>query len=156
MHILPNIRCPHSKVDTIHHSQCTSFDRVSQRKIPLSSSGRLHPPRAFEGQRLTKSNDDIGNIEKSKRRLHTGTELPPALDSTRHIRQREEIKCLHFKLVNSVTHFDSVLQLFSCTAFSSQIGTKLRDRAVGQAWGSCYSWAALSSNDSKTLYRVFE
>ena len=38
------------------------------------------------------------------------------------------------------------------TGFSSQIGTKLRDWAVGQAWGSCYSWAALSSNDSKTLY----
>ena len=41
-----------------------------------------------------------------------------------------------------------------CTGFSSQIGTKLRDWAVGQAWGSCYSWAALSSNDSKTLYKL--
>ena len=30
------------------------------------------------------------------------------------------------------------------TGFSSEIGTKLRDWAVGQAWGSCYSWAALS------------
>ena len=40
-----------------------------------------------------------------------------------------------------------------CTGFSSQIWTKLRDWAVGQAWGSYYSWAALSSNDSKTLYR---
>ena len=38
------------------------------------------------------------------------------------------------------------------TGFSSEIGTKLRDWAVGQAGGSCYSWAALSSNDSKTLY----
>merc|ERR1712020_164108 len=38
------------------------------------------------------------------------------------------------------------------TGFSSELGTKLRDWAVGQAWGSCYSWAALSSNDSKTLY----
>ena len=38
------------------------------------------------------------------------------------------------------------------TGFSSEIGTKLRDLAVGQAEGSCYSWAALSSNDSKTLY----
>ena len=28
----------------------------------------------------------------------------------------------------------------------------MRDWAVVQAWGSCYSWAALSSNDSKTLY----
>ena len=37
------------------------------------------------------------------------------------------------------------------TGFSSQIGTKLRDWAVGQALGSCYCWAALSSNDSKTL-----
>ena len=32
----------------------------------------------------------------------------------------------------------------------SQIVTKLRDWAIGQAWGSCYSQAALSSNDSKT------
>ena len=38
------------------------------------------------------------------------------------------------------------------TGFSSEIGTKLCDWAVGQAWGSCYSWAALSSNDSKMLY----
>ena len=38
------------------------------------------------------------------------------------------------------------------TGFSSQIGTKLRDWAVGQAGGSSYFWAALSSNDSKTLY----
>ena len=38
------------------------------------------------------------------------------------------------------------------TWFSSEIRTKLRDWAVGQAGGSCYSRAALSSNDSKTLY----
>ena len=38
------------------------------------------------------------------------------------------------------------------TGFSSEIGTKLRDWAVGQAGGSCYSRAALSSNDSKTRY----
>ena len=37
-----------------------------------------------------------------------------------------------------------------CTGFSSEIGTKLRDWAVWQAGGSCYSQAALSSNDSKT------
>ena len=29
----------------------------------------------------------------------------------------------------------------------------MRESAVGQAGGSCYSQAALSSNDSKTLYR---
>ena len=38
------------------------------------------------------------------------------------------------------------------TGFLSEIGTKLRESAVGQAGGSCYSRAALSSNDSKTLY----
>ena len=38
------------------------------------------------------------------------------------------------------------------TGISSEIGTKLRDWAVGQAGGSCYSQAALSSNDSKTRY----
>ena len=38
------------------------------------------------------------------------------------------------------------------TGFSSEIGTKLRDWAVGQDGGSCYSRAALSSNDSKTRY----
>ena len=44
----------------------------------------------------------------------------------------------------------SVLECY--TGFLSEIGTKLRDWADGQAGGSCYSWAALSSNDSKTLY----
>ena len=39
------------------------------------------------------------------------------------------------------------------TGFLSQIGTKLRDWAIGQAGDSFYSRAALSSNDSKTLYR---
>ena len=43
---------------------------------------------------------------------------------------------------------------YGYTGFSSQIETKLRDWAVGQAGGSCDSWAALSSNDSKTLYKV--
>ena len=33
--------------------------------------------------------------------------------------------------------------------------TKLRDWAVWQSRAGCYSRAALSSNDSKTLYRVF-
>ena len=37
------------------------------------------------------------------------------------------------------------------TGFLSEIGTKLRDWAVGQAGGSCYSRAALLSHDSKTL-----
>ena len=41
------------------------------------------------------------------------------------------------------------------TGFSSEIGAKLRDWAVGQAGGSCYSWAALSSNNSKTRYSWF-
>ena len=37
------------------------------------------------------------------------------------------------------------------TGFSSEIRTKLRDWAVGQAGACYYSQAALSSNDSKTL-----
>ena len=40
----------------------------------------------------------------------------------------------------------------SCTGISSQIRTKLRDWAIWQARAGCYSQAALSSNDSKTLY----
>ena len=43
-------------------------------------------------------------------------------------------------------------QNYRFTGFSSEIGTKLRESAVGQAGGSCYSRAALSSNDSKTRY----
>ena len=38
------------------------------------------------------------------------------------------------------------------TGFSSEIGTKLCESAIGQAGGSCYSRAAFSSNDSKRLY----
>ena len=34
----------------------------------------------------------------------------------------------------------------------SQIGTKLRDWAVGRAVAGCYPQAVLSSNDSKTRY----
>ena len=41
-----------------------------------------------------------------------------------------------------------------CTGFSSEIRTKLRDWAVGQVGAGCYSWAALSSNDSKTRYYI--
>ena len=36
------------------------------------------------------------------------------------------------------------------TGFSSHLGVKLRNWAIGEAGGSCYSLAALSSNDSKT------
>ena len=36
------------------------------------------------------------------------------------------------------------------TGISSHLGPKLRDWAVRQAGAGCYSWAALSSNDSKT------
>ena len=45
-----------------------------------------------------------------------------------------------------------ILQITS-TGFSSEIGTKLRESAFGQAGGSCYPRAALSSNDSKTQYK---
>ena len=45
-----------------------------------------------------------------------------------------------------------VIALKLHTGFSSEIGTKLRDWAVGQAGGSCYSRTALPSNDSKTRY----
>ena len=41
------------------------------------------------------------------------------------------------------------------TGISSQIGTKLRGLAVWQAGAGCYSQAALSSNDSKTLYTLY-
>ena len=37
---------------------------------------------------------------------------------------------------------------------SRQIMTKLRDWAIWQARAGCYSQAALSSNDSKTLYTM--
>ena len=47
---------------------------------------------------------------------------------------------------------DQPLATSFTTGFSSEIRTKLREWAVGQAGGSCYSRAALSSNDSKTLY----
>ena len=41
------------------------------------------------------------------------------------------------------------------TGISSQMRTKLRYWAAWQAGAGCYSWAALSSNDSKTLYVDF-
>ena len=38
------------------------------------------------------------------------------------------------------------------TGISSHLGAKLRDWADRQAEAGCYSWAALSSNDSNTRY----
>ena len=55
----------------------------------------------------------------------------------------QAFRCLNYRIF-------LVLPTRVFTGFSSEIGTKLRDWAVGQAGGSCYSWAALSSNDSKT------
>ena len=43
------------------------------------------------------------------------------------------------------------LDFETSTGISSQMRTKLRDWAVGQARAGCFSQAALSSNDSKTL-----
>ena len=42
------------------------------------------------------------------------------------------------------------------TGISSQIRTKLRDWAIGQARAGCYSQAAVSSNYSKTLYMLLK
>ena len=42
--------------------------------------------------------------------------------------------------------------MIQCTGISSQMGTKLRDWAVRQAKAGCYSRAAMSSKDSKTLH----
>ena len=39
------------------------------------------------------------------------------------------------------------------TGISSHLGAKLRDWAARQAEAGCYSWAAMSSNDSKTRYQ---
>ena len=45
-----------------------------------------------------------------------------------------------------------LVSLVGCTGISSQIKTKLRDWAVGQGRAGSYFQAAMSSNDSKTLY----
>ena len=42
-----------------------------------------------------------------------------------------------------------LFSLCVCTGFLKQIGTKLRDRAVGQAGAGCYSVAELQSRRSK-------
>ena len=46
------------------------------------------------------------------------------------------------------------LTSFINTGISSEIRTKLRDWAFLQARAGCYYQAALSSNDSKTLYNL--
>ena len=76
-------------------------------------------------------------------------------------RWRSEVNCFPFHSIAAadantkamcLAARDFVIKWNIFTGFSSEIGTKLRESAVGQAGGSCYSWAALSSNDSKTLY----
>ena len=49
-------------------------------------------------------------------------------------------------------NFFDILYAMIHTGISSEIRTKLRDWAIWQAGVGCYSQAALSSNDSKTLY----
>ena len=47
---------------------------------------------------------------------------------------------------------DGDLEVGSGTGILIHLGAKLCDWAVGQAGAGCYSWAAMSSNDSKTRY----
>ena len=51
-----------------------------------------------------------------------------------------------------ITQVSTYMTRNACTGISSQIRTKLRDWAIWPALAGCHSWAALSSNDSKTLY----
>ena len=53
---------------------------------------------------------------------------------------------------DAIVRLITQIEIELCTGYSSQMGTKLRDWAVGQAGAGCYSQAALYSNDSKTLY----
>jgi len=57
----------------------------------------------------------------------------------------------------NVIYYKSYRRIFplltiAYTGISSQIRTELRDWAIWQARAGCYLQAALSSNDSKTLY----
>ena len=58
---------------------------------------------------------------------------------------KEKVSCL------ALHHPDEEIR---STGFSTQIGTNLRDTAVGHAEPAVYSQAALSSNDSNTRYNV--
>ena len=60
-----------------------------------------------------------------------------------------QITCFHFFMDSGRR-----VTMGKCTGILSQIGTKLRVWEIGQAGASCYSWAALSSNNWKTLYQV--
>ena len=61
-----------------------------------------------------------------------------------------QLQCLEVCDVRRKADLQHHMNTHACTGFSSEIGAKLRDWAVGQAVGSFYSQAALSSNDSKT------
>ena len=63
-------------------------------------------------------------------------------------------KADHLKLEETTASFDLYLIQRHNTGISSHIRTKLRDWAIWQARAGCYSQAALSSNDSKTLYII--
>ena len=69
--------------------------------------------------------------------------------SGRRLRQR---LLHHRKVVEARTlRRNGGIEYESLKGISSEIRTKLRDWAVWQAKGGCYSQAASSSNDSKTL-----
>ena len=64
----------------------------------------------------------------------------------------QKCKCSHTSSFygDRVAQPTLVLDFVWPTGISSQIGTKLRDWAVGQARAGCYSQVGLSSIDSKT------
>ena len=79
---------------------------------------------------------------KNSRSARTGN-LSNGLITIVHLSYRARGSRNHIQI-----HFGGV------TGISSEIRTKLRDWAVLQARASCYSQAALYSNDSKTLYLI--
>ena len=69
-----------------------------------------------------------------------------------HADYQKHIAVLKESLIAKEEHYNMLQMDVSSTGISSQIRSKLRDWALRQAKAGCYSQAALSSNDSKTLY----
>ena len=94
-----------------------------------------------------------GHVQHVARYVQTD---PVAATSFRLIRSTFNFVTTHrFGQVVAYLAFDNLYlegSTIEATGTSSQIRTKLRDWAVWQARAGCSSQAALSSNDSKTLY----
>ena len=126
--------------------QCGTSERVERIKLESSIAPSLassYPYRRSGAARRT-SDSNWRNCTACIQRLRIISD-----NAARESREWELQLALTGQMVQSHTFLTTQTPF---TGISSHFGAKLRDWTVSQSRAGCYSQAALSSNDSKTLY----